>query len=532
MELPPSVFEFSADLAGSSEPPHARRVDCQVVHVESGAEQRIPCFWTGGTTWTARIRAAESGGYRCSIADQMQEIEVSVGPAGSWAPELRREAGRRYLRTREGEPFFWMADTWWYGLSERIGFPAEFDEFLAKRRDQGFTVVQIVAGLYPEVEAFDRLGETGGRWPWLSGFTGLDPEWWAAADERILAVAQAGIVPAVVGAWSYYLQDMGDELITDHWRQIVARWAALPVLWCVTGEGGLPHYSELSSPDLQQRVDDLRFRWRAIAQQVRDWDPYDRPMTVHPCPAFAHYSSTDVFGDRELLDLIWLQTGHSDQSSVPPSLDACDREVAAEPVRPVVNSEVCYEGIAGGSAAPLQRFLFWSHVLSGAAGHTYGAQGLWAFRNAEDPGPGHAWGGASWREAAVLPGAAQVGAGARILRSLPWAGLRPEPESVTPHADPDDRFGPYAAGSDVLRVVYFPPTSMRPLGTAAADYREVTLHGLAGAGWDVRVMDPRTGAEVERHRIEPGNDSWQLPRVERATALPTMEDWVLVCERR
>ena len=122
---------------------------------------------------------------------------------------------------------------------------------------------------------------------------------------------------------------------------------------------------------------------------MRALDGYRNLRTVHPCPAFAHFSSTDAIGDADDLDLIWLQTGHADRSSVPDSLAALERELAAEHGLPVINSEVCYEGIAGGSAATVQRFLFFSHLLSGAAGHTYGAQGLWAFRRAEDRGTRH-----------------------------------------------------------------------------------------------------------------------------------------------
>ena len=44
---------------------------------------------------------------------------------------------------------------------------------------------------------------------------------------------------------------------------------------------------------------------------------------------------------------------------------------------PVLIGEVCYEGIQEASRQEVQRFMFWSALLSGTAGHTYGANGIW-----------------------------------------------------------------------------------------------------------------------------------------------------------
>ena len=49
----------------------------------------------------------------------------------------------------------------------------------------------------------------------------------------------------------------------------------------------------------------------------------------------------------------------------------------AERCRCLVSGEVCYEGILEHSREELQRRLFWACMLSGAMGHTYGANGIW-----------------------------------------------------------------------------------------------------------------------------------------------------------
>jgi len=63
---------------------------------------------------------------------------------------------------------------------------------------------------------------------------------------------------------------------------------------------------------------------------------------------------------------------------------------------PVLVGEVCYEGIMEANREEIQRPLFWGCMLSGAAGHTYGANGIWQVNIKEKPsGPsphGISWG--------------------------------------------------------------------------------------------------------------------------------------------
>src|SRR3954462_1153891 len=80
---------------------------------------------------------------------------------------------------------------------------------------------------------------------------------------------------------------------------------------------------------------------------------------------------------------------------------------------PVLIGEVCYEGIQEASRQEVQRFMFWSSILSGSGGHTYGANGIWQVNTREKPyglSPhGHSWGGPAWDIAAALPGSGQLG---------------------------------------------------------------------------------------------------------------------------
>ena len=106
-----------------------------------------------------------------------------------------------------------------------------------------------------------------------------------------------------------------------------------------------------------------------------------------------------------------LQTGHGGYESIPNTVDKVRAAVARAPHMPVVDGEVCYEGIVEASRQEIQRFMFWACMLSGAAGHTYGANGIWQVNRAEQPyGPsphGTSWGDTPWKEAYRLPGSTQ-----------------------------------------------------------------------------------------------------------------------------
>lgn len=505
-----------------------------VVVVDPAGDHVLPTFVATDGSTRARVRTHLGGDYAVRISGEPEpftrwRVHAERPPT---APLLHRN-GRR-LVDEAGEPFFWLADTWWFALCDRVS-ETELRALARRRVDQGFSVVQVVAGLFPEVEAYEDLGELGGRWPWAPGLTEIESRWWDDADRRLTLIIETGLTPAVVGAWSYYLLDLGPERMREHWREVIARWAAFPVVWCVAGEAGLPHYPQLDEPSLNTTVDELSAGWRAITTEVAALDGYRNLRTVHPCPAFAHYSSTDAIGDADDLDLIWLQTGHADRSSVPDSIAALERELAAEHGLPVINSEVCYEGIAGGSSATLQRFLFFAHLLSGATGHTYGAQGLWAFRRAEDRGPGIMWGDSTWQEAAALPGSAQLGRCAALLRSLDWTALTPAPDALSVHASPEQRLLPYAAriGSDL--IAYFPAVSLLPADRGISQaLRDVSFCGLTPGRWRVSYWNPRR----EDEPLGPASAGFEsdvaddgvlaLRHVTRRSAVPSMEDWVVL----
>jgi hypothetical protein len=334
------------------------------------------------------------------------------------------------------------------------------------------------------------------------------------ADLRIQYLVQQGLLPCVVGCWGYFLPLIGAERMKKHWRYLIARWGAYPVVWCLAGEGSMPYYLS------QQKEEDTRIQrqgWTEMGRYVRQTDPYAHLVTIHPSR-----SARDTVTDPSVLDFDMLQTGHSDRASIPNTINSVTSSLQQQPKMPVINGEVCYEGIMEASRQEIQRFMFWACVLSGAAGHTYGANGIWQVNTAEKPfGPsphGRSWGDVPWQEAYQLPGSRQLGLGKALLTRYPWWKMEPHPEWMDPHWTKENYVQPYAAGiPGKLRITFLPAMWNPP------KVKELE----AGVTYRAFFFNPVNGKELAIGSIS-GNAAgeWQVP------IPPAFQDWVLVMENK
>ena len=155
---------------------------------------------------------------------------------------VRVAADRLHFEHEDGTPFFWLGDTWWMGLCSRLRWPDDFQELAADRVTKGFTVIQIIAGLYPDMPPFDPRGANEAGYPWEPDYARINPRYFDMADLRIQYLVERGLTPCIVGCWGYFLPLMGVAKMKKHWRNLIARWGAYPVVWCLAGEGAMPYY--------------------------------------------------------------------------------------------------------------------------------------------------------------------------------------------------------------------------------------------------------------------------------------------------
>jgi hypothetical protein len=501
-----------------------------IVRDPSGTERRVPCFWDG-KQWRARIAPAVLGRHEVQPSWSTGEsATVVVDPYEGDNDLYRRGAPVRqgpHLARTDGKPFLWLGDTWWFGLGQRISD----DEFVAlakHRAAQGFTVIQIVAGLHVDVEPFSPIGNSAAGWPWTRGFGAINPAWWDDADRRIKALIEAGLVPCIVGAWGYYLQFMTDAQMEEHWRNVIARWGAYPVIFCAAGEVALTFYQRPFTPVSAEKALELNTRWTAMMRYIRATDPHRRLLTAHPAPGASQYSTVEslrAMGNDEF-DINVLQTGHSDVHSLPLTFEVVDRELGRPGGHPVMNIEVNYEGIGSGSFHPMQRFLWWSHMLSGCAGFTYGAQGLWGMEDESYDGLTGSWGEVGWREASQLPGAAHLGWGRQFLDELRWEELRPVPRTVRTRQLLTGPLRPYAAaiGDDYV-LAYLPAIAMMP-DLLAFQHLGLEL-GSPHTSYSVIFVNPRNGKRKDPITLKTDDAGFLRLAAGTLTGAPSMDDWLI-----
>jgi len=406
-----------------------------------GRELWVPAFWAGGNLWKVRYASPVVGTHifrsECSeprdkglygIAGKVEvrpyqgkNLFYTHGP-------IRVAADHRHFEHADGTPFFWLGDTWWMGLSHRLHWPEEVQKLAQDRKEKGFNVIQLVAGLFPDMPPFDPRGANEAGFPWETNYARIRPEYFDAADKRLLYLVDQGFAPCIVGAWGYFLPWMGVDKANAHWRYLIARYGALPVVWCAAGEANLPWYLAKGFPyDDREQVKG----WTEVTRYLRETDPFHRLITIHPT-GINRLSARHAIDDVALLDFDMLQTPHGQREAVPPTVRTVRASYADQPVMPVLDGEAAFEMLGDNLPTQWTRQMFWLCMMNGAAGHTYGANGIWQVNRRGDPHGASPHGGnygkIPWDDAMNLPGSQQVGFGKRLLAQYPWQHFRPHPE--------------------------------------------------------------------------------------------------------
>jgi hypothetical protein len=491
------------------------QVELDAVFVDpKGHLLRVPAFWDGGQTWKVRYASPLPGTHRfhteCSQADDgglnglsgTVEIVSYTGenPLYRDGP-LRVAPDHRYLEHLDGKPFFWLGDTWWMGLCHRLHWPDEFAQLTADRKAKGFTVIQIVAGLYPDMFPFDPRGANEAGFPWETNYTRIRPPYFDEADKRLGYLVEQGFTPCIVGAWGYFMPWMGVEKMKAHWRYLIARYGAWPVVWCAAGEANLPWYlAKGFAYDDREQVHE----WTKVLRFIRDTDPWHRPLTLHPT-GIGPLTSRHSTDDANLLDFDMLQTPHGRQEAVPVTIKTVRQSYAASPMMPVIDGEASYEMLGDNLPTEWTRRMFWICLMNGAAGHTYGANGIWQCNRPGQPhgkSPhGGTYGVIPWNEAMRLPGSQQVGFGKKFFEQFGWQKFQPHPEWAA--------FGPPMLGKAAW--IWYPEGNPAVDAPAAARFFE-----------RVFVLPP--GRAVARARLRISADDQFLGRL-NGTELGGSDNW-------
>jgi len=472
----------------------------------SGKTRSVDAYWDGGRIWRFRVDADEPGvwSYTLETSDGTQEqwlnhrsnfqIEPYAGPNPLYRHgPLRRSDDGTHLVHRDGTPFFWLADTVWNGVL--AADPAEWDQFLAKRREQGFTAIQAVMTHWRAFPA-DSDGE---RAHFGDKEIRVNPRFFRKLDGKVAAIARHGLVPALVVLWALTYRDPGDYLEEDDAvrlaRYIIARYGAYRPVWFLGGDG---RYNNVD-------------RWRRIGREVFAEAGDDRALTtLHPS---GNNWIGEAFRDEDWFDFIGYQSSHGGNTKHSFGW-IVHREPATEwnksPLLPVINLEPCYEAHQRVgtphtfTAHDVRMASYYSLLVSPTAGVTYGHAAIWPWHEFVQTPLDHLGAGIAprWWESVETEGARSMTCLKRVFDGLPWWKLRPAPEMVPdqPGAEDELRFVAAAKAEDQsAAVVYLPQGG------------EVTLdtQGLAqkAATW----YDPRIGASFAAPHATGGRQAYQAP---------------------
>ena len=493
-----------------------------VVTQPDGNKLRIPMFWVGNNQWSLRYASNTLGEhtYETECSDSINKglhrqkgsitVETYKGNNSLYQHgPIRIANDKRHFEHQDGTPFLWLADTWWKSLCKRMTWEG-FQEITADRKAKGFNVIQIVCGPYPDEEMLEERWENEGGMPYEKiDFSVMNPKYFKYADRRIEHLIDNGIVPVIVGGWGRpqdggksTLMQVGLEGYKRHWRNLVARYAAYPTAWMIGGE-----------------AKDEYGPWPEVAQYVKDIDAFKRVSCYH-----APGHPRTALKDNSMFDFDMLAIGHDGMETVDKTFELMQASIDASPKRPIVCGEACYEGHMQTNRQGIQRYMFWSFMLSGAAGHTYGAAGIWHAGVEGDAGhtgfKGSAYDHTTWKQGMDYPGSTQIGIGKKLLEQYPWQRFETHPEWVEE--------GNFAAGiPGEVRFIYLPRRGIY-------DWEGRTVKDLdPTVNWHIYYFDPGTGRKFDQGIIKasakPGDKGAQP--VEFNKTVPSPQDWVLVLEK-
>ncbi len=275
---------------------------------------------------------------------------------------------------RDGQPFFWLADTGWL-LMQRS--PEDVEYYLDDRAAKHFTVIQIMAIRTDHINDVPTHGNPVPNYAGELPFSSLDPvtlneAYWSHIDFIIDAAHKRNLTIAPATMWGRDADSMFPNALKNNERYgklLGRRYRDRDnIIWLVTGE-----YEKINDNwqrDNQVISDEQRALLRAIALGLEAGHQGRHLMTIHPVG-----TSSDDFHNDSWLDFNMHQTwGHANANVTRISSD-----YRKQPPKPVLNGEPGYENRseAPSSTAWKCRYEGYWSVFSGAFGYTYGANRVW-----------------------------------------------------------------------------------------------------------------------------------------------------------
>ncbi|MCK4966663.1 DUF4038 domain-containing protein [bacterium] len=395
----------------------------------------------------------------------------------------------RYFEYADGTPFLWIADIWSYWTKKGVHF-SSFQDVVEDRVEKGFTVGMM------------RFSSNRRGVPLDNTCDNLDINEMKKIDGMAAYANSQGLTIWVLHWWGgEYIKEVGVEKMRRFCRYLVSRLGAYNVVWVVAGEYNLYNYGGLG----------IDF-WKEYGAYVKSIDPYQkRVVSIHHTPPTwsggeeaPQWSTGELLSNEKWMDYNQFQVGHGDwrNEKIP---EIAKFNYSLKPVKPVICTEPWIEFLKHTTPASQVRFGGWSSILSGAAGHTYGAGGVWFAQVQEKPASPFSYDIDWYHKALDYPGGTGIGIMSRFFQSIEWWELEPHQDLIS---DTNNIFCSAVPGEKY--VIY-----LRNGGS-------VTVNLTASSKGDMfnyRWFNPRTGLYHSSGDIPGGG--------EKGFTAPDGNEWVL-----
>lgn len=477
-----------------------------------------------GQYWTDVIRGGDIWLYQNAFkpnAEHHMLIPETGGEGGEVVPPVSGPGtlsvspdGHFLRKTADGTPFFFLADTAWalQKLSQ-----TEVNAYMNDRAAKGFNVL-----LGPNLNAFaqNSLGYQGGvdvnnNPPFINGNTDTPNEpYWLNIDYIVNAAASRGLMMALVIMWgdeypAKFGTDSAKAARLGHW--IGARYSTKPnIIWIVSGEYGL---GDTSSAGLAV------FNAMGAALKAEDTG---KLATIHP---IATAYSSDNFHNQSWLDFNMIQSSHF-RKDEPRTWLSPPHDFALTPAKPTVDGEICYEETPVNFTPSTNLFTAFDvrkaayrTVFSGGMGLGYGNLYVFQFYDAGDQAFWPAGMGAPinvWQSSINSAGAGQMRYLRTLMESRSYFNRVADQSIITSGAGTDITHRQATRAADGSYIFVYIPD-----GTSTTiDMTKIVSAVGARASW----YDPRTGVTTVIGDFANSGTHAFVP--------PTLEDWVLILDRR
>lgn len=441
-------------------------------------------------------------------------LAVLALSAVTWAQRLKVSENGRFLVIEGGQPFFWTADTAWE-LFHRCS-REEVALYLAKRKSQGFNVIQAVA--LSELNGLDEPNVYGETPLLYNDPTTPNIRYFEHVDYVMDMADSLGMYIALLPSW-------GDKLFRDTWgtgpevldrsnARVYGKWLGKRysdrdnIIWVLGGDRN----PRSGTADVAV--------WNAMAEGIAEGAGGNERtlMTFHPQPNSTGGSSR-WFHNAPWLDFNMQQTGHCADR---PTYKLILRDYGLKGTKPVLDGEPLYEDhpncfnareMGYSTAEDIRRIMYWN-VFAGAFGQTYGCHDVWQmYLPKREPVNGPL---RPWPEALDLPMANQMKHLKNLFLSRPFLNRIPDGAMILDHQVEDDNFTVATRDKNGSYAMVYYPTGIG---------RTLSLTNLKGTRFKTWWFDPRTGNSFGGDRLEGSGHVFVRPPTKGVG-----NDWVLVID--